>query len=182
MVKLKVCCFNVVTSDDVLFHGNDWYSDNMVNQALLKEIIQKEDVKYQIKASAVLVQDHFTAFVNDIFEKFYEPKQAIVGFIGAMFGRSYTTYNRDYFESNLDTVLQHYINDPDHTNIRGIYNTNNTVQHCGNNVLDMNYTEFSNELMASISLSSNEVPITYHINIHKKHQLYVNALFIQRNI
>ena len=71
------------------FHGNDFYTDNIVQNALDADIIQPTDIKYQIRASLKLEQNHFRGFVNSAFENFTEPKQAIVAFIGAMFGKNY---------------------------------------------------------------------------------------------
>ncbi len=71
-----------------------------------------------------------------------------------MFGRNYTTYNRDYFDSNLDTVLQHFINNPDETNIRCIYKECDEI-HNNNNELDMDNIEFGEELFKEIQNSKN---------------------------
>ena len=58
-----------------------------------------------------------------MFNNFTEPTQAIVAFIGAMFGNNYYTYNRDYFEGNVDTAIQMYMQHPDAGNIKCMYDT-----------------------------------------------------------
>ena len=79
--------YYVVTDNDRPYHGNDFYTDNPVQNALDAELIQSTDIKYQIRASTQLKRTHFRACVESVFEYFYEPKQAIVAFIGAMFGK-----------------------------------------------------------------------------------------------
>ena len=97
--------YYVVTDNDMPFHGNDFYTDNSVQNALDAELIQSTDIKYQIRASTKLERNHFRAFVESVFEYVYEPKQAIVAFIGAMFGKNYYTYNRDYLR---ETWIQQF--------------------------------------------------------------------------
>ena len=60
--------YYVVTDNDMPFHGNDFYADNIVQNALDAEHIQSTDIKYQIRASSNLERNHFHAFVEHVFE------------------------------------------------------------------------------------------------------------------
>ena len=70
------------------FHGNDFYTDNLVQNSLGAELFQSTGIKYQVRASSKLERNHFRAFVDRVFKYFTEPKQAIVAFIGAIFGKN----------------------------------------------------------------------------------------------
>lgn len=49
------------------------------------------------------------AFVDQVFENFRDPKQALVAWIGAVVGRCCRTFNRGYFESNLERVVEMFM-------------------------------------------------------------------------
>ena len=65
--------YYVVTNNDLPLNGNDFYIDNVVQNALDEGLITEENIKYQIRASNKLKRCYFTEFVNKVFEPFREP-------------------------------------------------------------------------------------------------------------
>ena len=55
----------IETSNSFPLKGNVWYFDGVVENALKYELITKEDIKYYIKLSHILKQDHFYNFVSE---------------------------------------------------------------------------------------------------------------------
>ncbi len=47
--KIQCGLYYVITDDDVLFRGNNWYSDNIVNKAIIKDIIKKKISNIKLK-------------------------------------------------------------------------------------------------------------------------------------
>ena len=174
--------YYVVTDNDMPFRGNDFYTDNIVQNALDAGIIQHTDIKYQIRASLTLDKNHFRAFVDSVFKYFMEPKQAIVAFIGAMFGKNYYTYNKDYFEGNIDTAIQMYMQHPDDINVKCIYDTSKIQHVSGVNLLSTDNVELAKSINASIQNNHAVEPVAFHVNVNKKTKLFVNALIIQKKI
>ena len=75
----------VETSNSFPLKGNGWYFDGVVEKALKYELITKEDIKYYIKPSHILKQDHFYNFVSEIYDSFCcDAKYGINGFIGLL--------------------------------------------------------------------------------------------------
>jgi len=176
--------YYVVNNNDLPFHGNDFYIDNVVQNALDEELITTSDIKYQIRASATLKRSHFMAFVDKVFEHFMDPKQAIVAFIGAMFGRCCRTFNRDDFESNLDTVVNMFMKNPDDVNVKCVYDPATLA---GAGKVDMYSGAQRDEELCKIiqsSLDSNKdlKPVAYHLNVNKRVKVFINALIIQKKI
>ena len=60
----------IETSNSFPLKGNGWYFDGVVEKALKYELITKEDIRYYIKPSHILKQDHFYNFVSDIYDIF----------------------------------------------------------------------------------------------------------------
>jgi len=174
--------YYVVTDNDMPFHGNDFYIDNIVQNALDAGLIQQTDIKYQIRASLKLDKNHFHAFVDSVFKNFTEPKQAIVAFIGAMFGKNYYTYNRDYFEGNIDTAIQMYMQHPDEVNVKCIYDTSKIRHVDGVHLLSTDNVGVSKSIAASIENNQAVAPVAFHVNVSKKTKLFMNALIIQKKI
>ena len=65
-------------------HGNGWYADIFVCEALHLKIITHDDIKYQIKSSRMLSPRFFEDFVNAVVKNFNKYKQANNGFIGIL--------------------------------------------------------------------------------------------------
>jgi len=166
--------YYIVTNNDLPFHGNDFYIDNVVQNALDEGLITEADIKYQIRASNKLKRCYFTEFVNKVFEHFREPKKAIVAFIGAMFGRSCYTYSRDYFDSNIDTAIQAFITNPDDISIRGIYDSDKFNNEPVNvNMLYTDTEQLGRAIQSSLENNNEIQPVAYHINLSKKQNVFL---------
>lgn len=97
-----------------------------------------------------------------------------------MFGKTYYTYNRDYFEGNLDTATQMYMQNPDDVNVKCIYDTIKIKHVDGVNLTDN--VALSKSIAASIENNSAVKPMAFHVNVSKKTKLFMNALIIQKKI
>ena len=85
------------------------------------DLITKEDVKYYIKPSHILKQDHFYNFVSDIYDTFgLDAKYSINGFIVLSVSKAICR-ERHYFESDYDVVANEII-DNQKVEVKGLYN------------------------------------------------------------
>ena len=86
------------------------------------ELITKEDIKYYIKPSRILKQDHFYNFVSDIYDLFgCDAKYGINGFIGLL-GSKTICKERHYFDSTYDAVANEIVNNENGSiQVRGVY-------------------------------------------------------------
>ena len=150
------------------FKVTTFYTEYIVQNALDAELIQSTDIKYQIRASSKLEQNHFRAFVDSVFKYFTEPKQAIVAFIGAMFGKNYYTYNRDYFEGNLDTTIQMHMQQPEEVTVKPIYDTSKIKGVTGVNLLSTDNVALSKAIAEPIENNQAVQPTAFHVNVSKK--------------
>lgn len=182
--KITAGLYYLVIDNDLPFHGNDFYIDNVVQNALDEGLITKSNIKYQIRASDKLKRDYFMEFVNKVFEHFREPKKAIVAFIGAMFGRNRYTISKDYFDSNLDTAMQAFIQNPENVSVRGIYDSNKIIPSvCADvNMFNVDNVELGRAIQASLDINKDIKPVAYHINVSKQQKIFMNALIIQKKI
>lgn len=172
-----------VTSNYFPLKGNGWYFDDTVDKALKYNLITKNDIKYQVKASCSLDQYHFKQFVRDVYDKF-EPthgnggKLAINGFIG-MLGKSKAKSTRHYFESNYDVVANELINSTDNIEIKGIYPPNQTdAEHV--NLLNLSDDEL--ECVINKTADNTSEPILYQLSTNTEIPTYENTLPIHRKI
>ena len=113
----------VETYNSFPLKGNGWYFDGVVDKALNYKLIAKEDIKYYIKPSHILKQDHFYNFVSEIYDIFgCDAKYGINGFIGLL-GSKTICKEKHYFERGYDAVAHEVVNnnDNDSIQIRGIY-------------------------------------------------------------
>ena len=122
----------------------------------------------KIRASSKLEQNHFRAFVDSVFKYFTEPKQEIVAFIGAMFGKNYYTYNRDYFEGNLDTAIQMHMQHPEEVTVKPIYDTSTSKGVTGVNLLSTDNVALSKSIAVSIENNQEVQPAAFHVSVSKK--------------
>ena len=119
----------IETSNSFPLKGNGWYFDGVVEKALKYELITKEDIKYYIKPSRILKQDHFYNFVSEIYDSFgCEAKYGINGFIGLL-GSKTICKERNYFESDYGVVANEVVNNNDNGSIqiRGVYKNKITI-------------------------------------------------------
>ena len=65
-------------------HGNGWYCDSFVKDALSLQVITHDHIKYQIKPSQALHPNFFEDFVNSVSKHFAGYKKANNGFIGIL--------------------------------------------------------------------------------------------------
>ena len=175
--------YYIVTSNYFPLKGNGWYFDDTVDKALKYNLITKNNIKYQVKASCFLDQYHFKQFVEDVYDKF-EPthgnggKLAINGFIG-MLGKSKTKSTRHYFESNYDVVANELINGTDNIEIKGIYPPDQTeAKHV--NLLNLSDDEL--ECVINTTADNTSEPILYQLSTNTEIPTYENTLPIHRKI
>ena len=99
----------VVTDNYFPLKGNAWYFDDVVEKAIGYNLIKREDIKHQVKASYSLKPTHFKQFVDEVYEIF-EPVQsnggklAINGFAGLL-GKAHVSKRQVYVESDYDKCL-----------------------------------------------------------------------------
>ena len=115
----------VVTDNYFPLKGSGWYFDDVVAKAIGYNLIKREDIKYQVKASYALQPTHFRQFVDKVYETF-EPAQsdggklAINGFVGLL-GKTPVSKQQVYFESDYNAIVgQVFAND--NVELKGIYN------------------------------------------------------------
>ena len=158
--------------------GNGWYFDGVVAKALKYKLIAKEDIKYYIKPSHILKQDHFYNFVSEIYDIFgCEVKNGINGFIGLL-GMKAICKERNYFESDYDAVANEVVNNENGSiQIRSIYNNEKSqLEHI--NLLNAD----DDELNKIINSRSEEEPIIYNVICKTEISKYENTLPIHRTI
>ena len=156
--------------------SNGWYFDGVVDKALNYELITKEDIKYYIKPSHILKQDHFYNFVSDIYDIFgCDAKYGINGFIGLL-GCKTICRERHYFESDYDVVADEIINNQN-VEVKSLYkNDKSQFEHI--NLLNADDIE----LDKIINSRSEEEPILYNIVDKTEISKYENTLPIHTTI
>ena len=169
--------FYYIETDNVMpCHGNGWYADIFVCDALKLNIITHDDIKYQIKSSRMLSPRFFEDFVNAIVKYFNKYKQANNGFIGIL-AKNYNTYEKHYFTQDRMTALKEWLKKPDEVSYCGIYD----------NSKDLHTYQFlmnRDNLQAMIDLARSKEfePMVWMVNISKKTPLFNNTLPIHRKI
>jgi len=174
--KITTGIYFIKCNDCFPFHGNGWYSDAFVYDALNLNLIDDDDILYQIKASTKLPYWFFQDFINYVSQNFDNYKLANNGFIGLL-AKDYTTYEKYYFTQDRMMALKEWLKNPDEVSFSGIYD----------NSKDLNHYKFmmcNDNLQAMIDLAKNETidPMVWMVNISKKTRLYKNALPIHRKI
>ena len=158
--------------------GNGWYFDCVVEKALKYDLITKEDIKYYIKPSHILKQDHFYNFVSEIYDIFgLDAKIAIHGFIGLL-GCKTICRERNHFESDYNVVANEVINNENGAiQVKGLYkNGKSQFEHINlSNADDI-------ELDKIINSRSEEEPIRYNVINKSEISKYENTLPIHRKI
>ena len=126
-------------------------------KSLKYELTTKENIKYYIKPSHILKQDHFYNFVSEVYDIFdSDAKCAINGFIGLL-GCKQICKERHYFESDYDIVANEVINN-ENVEVKGLYR-NEATQFENINLLNAD----DNGLDKIINSRSYEEPILYNI-------------------
>ena len=138
----------------------------------------KYDIKYYIKPSRILKQDHFYNFVSGIYDLFgCDAKYGINGFIGLL-GSKTICKERHYFESDYDVVANEIVNNENRSiQIRSIYK-NEKSQYEGINLLNAG----EDELDEIINSRSEEEPMIYNVIDKTETSKYENTLPIHRKI
>jgi hypothetical protein len=178
--EIQTGIFYIETNRGFPLRGNGWYFDGVVQGALEHELITKFDIKYQVKASLKLLPYHFKQFVLDLFEKFYNPKQAVVAFIGYL-AKNYIAHDKSYFTSDIDTVAAEFCNSDGSMTVKTVYgkhHQNSSSSRC--DLIDIDY----NEIQAVIDKQHDDVikPVCFHMRAVKKYKQAINTLSIQRKI
>jgi predicted GIY-YIG superfamily endonuclease len=89
--------------------GNGIYSGELVQFCLDENIITKDDIKYSFIPSDKLAGDHFTNFVDDIFDKFGKHvKKTMNAYIG-LFKKNYRTDSKHYFTTEKDVATNEFL-------------------------------------------------------------------------
>ena len=159
--------------------GNGWYFDGVVAKAFKYEYITKEDIKYYIKPSHILKQNHFYNFVSEIYDIFgCDAKNGMNGFSGLL-GSTTICKERNYHESDYDAVANNVVNNHDNGSIqiRGIYK-NGEFQFEDIHLLNAD----DDELNKIINSKSEEEPMIYNVIDKTEISKYENTLPIHRNI
>ena len=168
----------VTTTNCNPLHGNGWYADAVVCDALDVGIITYDDIKYQIKASNVLSPQFFQAFVENIVNNFNGYKKANNGFIGIL-AKNYNTYEKHYFTQNRMTALAEWMKKPSETSFTGIYDNSQ-----GLHSYEFMRNADNLQSMIDIAMDKNKHidPMVWMIEVSKKTHLYNNSLPIHRKI
>ena len=167
----------IETSNSFPLKGNGWYFDGVVEKALQYELITKYDIKYYIKQSHILKQDHVYNFVNEIYDVFgCDAKYGINGFT-VLLGCKTSCKERNYLESGYDAVANDVVNNNYNGSIqiRGIYK-NAKSQYEGINLLNAD----DDELDAIINPRSEEKPMLYNVIDKTEINKYYNTLPIHK--
>ena len=140
------------------------------------KFITKEDIKYYVKPSHALKQDHFYNFVSHIYDIFgLDAKIAVNGSIGLL-GSKQICKERHYFESDYDIVADETINKIN-VEVKGLYkNGKSQFEH----IYLLNADDI--ELYKITNSRSEEEPILYNIVDKTEISKYENTLPIHRNI
>ena len=156
--------------------GNGWYFDGVVEKALKYKAITKEDIKYYIKPSQILKQDHFYNLASDIYDIFgLDATIAVNGFIG-LAGSKHICKERHYFESDYGTVADEIAND-ENVEVKGLYkNGKSQFEHINL------WNAGDNELDKIIYSLSEEDPILYDIVDKTEISKYENTLPIHKRV
>ena len=67
--RIETGRYFIETDEKLLFSGNGWYADIVVEKAVNYGVIELEDIEFQIKPSIVLKSTHFKDFVLKIYDK-----------------------------------------------------------------------------------------------------------------
>jgi len=170
--------YHVITTRSFPFRGNGWYADVFVAEAVQLNLINHDDVKYQIKASNKLNECFFSAFVNTVKQSFDSYKQANNGFIGIL-AKNYNTYEKHYFTQDRMSALKEWLKNPSDVSYTGIYNNHE----------DLHQYQFmmgQEQLQAMIDIAKDKSkqvnPMVWMVCTSKKTPLYNNSLPIHRKI
>ena len=72
--------YYVETTEAFALEGKGWYCDSLTKKTLQYKLITEEYIKYQLKTSLSVKQNHFKQFVLDVYDKSECHKQAINGY------------------------------------------------------------------------------------------------------
>ena len=85
-----------------------------------------------------------------------------------MFCKNYYTYNRDYFEGNLDTAIQMHMQHPEEVTVKPIYDTSKIKGVTGVNLLSTDNVALSKPIAEPIENNQEVQPAAFHVNVSKK--------------
>ncbi|MDR3570960.1 MAG: AAA family ATPase, partial [Candidatus Pacebacteria bacterium] len=97
--------YYVQTTDNELFSGNDWYSEERVQFGLDEFVISEANIKYVLRPSVILPNTFFQQYINEIYALFgVHGKEAMNGIIGYL-GRWKKTTRENFYTTSWDTAL-----------------------------------------------------------------------------
>lgn len=100
--------FYVQTAQYFPMRGNGWYTWPMVDYCLSKHLIMPDEIKYSLLSSFSLANDYYTAFIDNVLEKFGDvSKLAINSFIGCM-ARLNAEKSNVYITTNVQEACYAY--------------------------------------------------------------------------
>ena len=147
-------------------------------EAVQLNLINHDDIKYQIEASNKLNECFFSAFVNAIAQSFDSYKQANNGFIGIL-AESYNTYEKHYFTQDRMSALKEWLKSPSDVSCTGIYNNHEDLQR-------YQFMMGQEQLQAMIDIANDKSkqvnPMVWMVRTSKTTPLYNNSLPIHRKI
>ena len=140
------------------------------------ELITKEGIKYRIKPSHILKQNHFYNFASEIYDTCgCDAKYGINGFIGLL-GSKTICREMHYFESDYDVVADEIINNQN-VEVKSLYkNDKSQFEHI--NLLNAD----DDALDKLINSRSEEEPMIYNIVDKTDISKYENTLPNHRKI
>ncbi|MDR3411322.1 MAG: hypothetical protein P4L87_10340, partial [Formivibrio sp.] len=97
--------YYVQTTDNELFSGNDWYSEERVQFGLDEFVISEANIKYVLRPSVTLPNTFFQQYINEIYALVgVHGKEAMNGIIGYL-GRWKKTTRENFYTTSWDTAL-----------------------------------------------------------------------------
>ena len=176
--NIKTGFYYIETNNVFPCHGNGWYADIFICDALNLQLITHDDIKYQIKSSRMLNPRFFEDFVNAVVQSFDKYKQANNGVIEIL-AKNYNTYEKHYFTQDRTTALKEWLKNPREVSYCGIYD----------NSKDLHAYEFltnRDNLQAMIDLARSKDkqfdPMVWMVHTSKKTPLFNNTLPLHRKI
>ena len=99
--------------NELPLRGNQFYSRPLVEYTLSIKMIQKQDIKYQIKPSKIIPKSYFKDFVNYLLEVFKDNprlQKNSINYLVGLFGRRDTTFYKSRIcnRKDIDDIACHW--------------------------------------------------------------------------
>ena len=125
-MNIKTGFYSLEANSTFPCHGNGWYADIFICDALRFHVITHDDINCQTKSSRMLSLRFVEDFVNAVVKSFNKCKQANNGFIGLL-AKNYKTYETHYFTQDRTTALKEWLKNPDEVSYCDIYDNSQNV-------------------------------------------------------